>query len=209
MPSHTGRLLSGMRYNQNPGCVISGETSANNSAFALFDEPDDFGDFFCLRQFFLHGFNRLPRVVFRAVNQAERFFDQLDIFVWIIFSLQADQIDPANLGGVAVRDHEWGDVLDNFRAAAGDGEASDPAKLMHGGEAAHYGIVSHLNVAGQCAVIRENDTVANGAIVSDMTVREKISGVADPRFALARCAPIYSNEFAKRVLVADFQIRKF
>ena len=42
-----------------------------------------------------------------------------------------------------------------------------------------------------------------------MTVREKISGVADPRFAFASGAPIDRNEFAKRVLVADFQIRRF
>src|SRR5690349_11935905 len=40
-----------------------------------------------------------------------------------------------------------------------------------------------------------------------MTVREKIPGVADPRFALASCAPIYRYEFPKRVLVSDFQIR--
>src|SRR2546423_1920442 len=51
--------------------------------------------------------------------------------------------------------------------------------------------------------------MANGAIVSNMTVREKISGVADPRSALASCASIYRNEFAKRVLVANFQIRRF
>jgi hypothetical protein len=39
------------------------EISANNSARALFDELDDFGDFFGLRQFFLHRFDRLARVV--------------------------------------------------------------------------------------------------------------------------------------------------
>ena len=51
--------------------------------------------------------------------------------------------------------------------------------------------------------------VAHAAIVADMTVREKISIIADPRFAFARCAPIYRNEFAKCVFVADFQIRRF
>src|SRR5215471_5882203 len=45
--------------------------------------------------------------------------------------------------------------------------------------------------------------------MSDVTVREKISGVADARLALPRCAPVYRNEFAKCVLVADFQIRRF
>ena len=50
--------------------------------------------------------------------------------------------------------------------------------------------------------------VADGAIVSDMTVGEKISGVADPRLAFARRAAIHGDEFAKRVFVADFQIRR-
>ena len=42
-----------------------------------------------------------------------------------------------------------------------------------------------------------------------MTVREKISGVTDPRFAFARRAAIHGDEFAKRVFVADLQIRRF
>ena len=37
---------------------------SNDSALALFDESDDFGDFFRLGQFFLHRVERLPRVVF-------------------------------------------------------------------------------------------------------------------------------------------------
>jgi hypothetical protein len=80
---------------------------------------------------------------------------------------------------------------------------------MYGCEASHYRVVSNLNVAGQCAVVGENDVVANSAIVSNMTVSEKISGVADPRFTFAGCAPIYRNEFAKSVFVADFQMSRF
>jgi hypothetical protein len=51
--------------------------------------------------------------------------------------------------------------------------------------------------------------VAHAAIVSDVTVREKISALADPRFAFARCAAIDGYEFTKCVFVADFQIRRF
>ncbi len=44
--------------------VIRGQLSANNSALALFDELDDLGDLFGLRQFLAHRFNCLARVVF-------------------------------------------------------------------------------------------------------------------------------------------------
>src|SRR6266536_6398567 len=185
------------------------QISPNNSAFALFDELDDFGDLFSLRQFFLHGFDCLTTVVFRAVNQAKGFFDQLHALGRVILPFQTNEIDAANLGRVAVGDHERWNVLHNFRAPTGNGEPSDATKLMYSCEAAHYRVVSDLNVAGQCAVIRENDVIANSAIVSDMTVREKISGVADLRFTFARCAPIDRNEFAKRVFVADLQIGRF
>src|SRR5882724_4318958 len=122
--------------------------SSNNPALALFDELDEFGDLFRLGQFFLHGFDCLTTVVFRAVNQAKGFFDQLNAFRRVIFPFQTNEIDAANLGRVAIGDHEWRNVLDNFRATTGDGEPSDAAKLMYRCEAAHYGVVSHLNVPG-------------------------------------------------------------
>src|SRR5882724_9488699 len=164
------------------------QISPSNSAFALFDELDDFGDLFGLRQFFLHRFDCLASVVIGAVNQAERFFDQLNAFRRVILPFQTNKINAANLGRVAVRDHERWNILDNFRATAGDGESSDPAKLMYSCETAHH------------------DVVSNSAIVSDMTVREKISGVADPRLAFARRATVHGHEFAEGVFVADLQI---
>src|SRR5512132_116435 len=129
------------------------QISPNNSAFALFDELDDFGDLFGLRQFFLHRFDCLSSVVFGAVNQAERFFDQLNAFRRVILPFQTNKINAANLGRVAIGDHERWNVLHNFRATAGDGESSDPAKLMYGSEASHNRVVSDLNVAGQCSVV--------------------------------------------------------
>src|SRR4029077_9941679 len=63
------------------------QISPNNSALAFFDELNEFGDFFCLGQFFLHRFHRLTSIEFRAVNQAKGFFDQLNSFRRIIFPL--------------------------------------------------------------------------------------------------------------------------
>ena len=80
---------------------------------------------------------------------------------------------------------------------------------MHGGESAHHRVIPHLNVAAQCAVVRENDAITHGAIVADMTVSEKVSAIADPRLAFARRAAMSRYEFAKCVFVADFQISRF
>src|SRR6478752_4056460 len=66
------------------------QISPSDSAFALFDKLDEFGDFFCLGQVFLHRFDCLASIVFGAVNQAERFFDQLDAFRRVIFPFQAN-----------------------------------------------------------------------------------------------------------------------
>ena len=114
---------------------------------------NEFCDFFCLGQVFLHRFDCLASIVFGAVDQAEGFFDHLNAFSRVILPFQTNKINAANLGRVAIGDHERRNVLHNFRATAGDGESSDPAKLMYGGEASHYRVVSHLNVTGQCAVV--------------------------------------------------------
>src|SRR5215831_5539378 len=142
------QLANSIATHKHYPCDPQSGISPNDSTLALFDELDDLSDFFGLRQFFLHGFDGLTRVVFGTINQAEGFFDELHTFGRKILAFQADQINSANLGWIAIGDHERWNVLDNFGAAAGDGEPSDPAKLMYGCEATHYRVVSHLNVAG-------------------------------------------------------------
>ena len=80
---------------------------------------------------------------------------------------------------------------------------------MHGGEPAHHSMISDLHVTAQCAVVGKNNLVSDGAIMSDVTVTEKISAIADARFAFAGGAAMRSREFAKCVFVANFQIRRF
>jgi hypothetical protein len=78
---------------------------------------------------------------------------------------------------------------------------------MDRGQAAHDRVVANLDMSGECPVVRKNDCVPNHAIVSDMAVSEKVSAIADAGFARASRAAIYRDEFPKRILVADFQIR--
>jgi hypothetical protein len=74
---------------------------------------------------------------------------------------------------------------------------------MNGCEPAHHSMISHLHVAAQGAVVGENDVIAHGAIVPDVTVSEKISAITDPRFAFGRRSPVRCFEFAERIFVAD------
>jgi len=161
------------------------------------------GNSFCIASIAWRG------VVFRAVNQAKCFFDQFHAFGRKILAFQSDQISPANFRGITIGDHKRRNILHNFGTAAGDRESADPTELMYGSEPAHHGMISDLNVPAQRAVIRKNDAVADGAIMTDMTVSEEVSAITNARFALARGAPMRCYEFAKCVFVADFQIGRF
>jgi hypothetical protein len=52
----------------------------DDATLSLFDELDDLRDRFVCGQFAADGFDRLAGVEFRAIDQAECFFDQLDAF---------------------------------------------------------------------------------------------------------------------------------
>ena len=96
----------------------------------------------------------------------------------------------------------------DFGTTAGDGQSPDPAKLVDGGETAHYRIVANFDMAGQRSIVGKDDFVSNPAIVSNVAVSEKISAAADLRFSFSRGAAVDRDEFAERVFVADFQISR-
>ena len=63
-------------------------------------------------------------------------------------------------------------------------------------------------MTGQSSVIREHNRIANRAIVTDVTVGEKISAVAHTRFAVAFCAAIDRAKLTKSISVANFEISR-
>src|SRR3954471_7890146 len=103
----------------------------SNAALARFDEVNDLPDLVRGREFRAHRLEALPRVVFAAVNQPERFLDRLHAFRGEVVSLETNEINPADHRGVAIRDHEWRNILHDLGATAGDREAPNPAELMH------------------------------------------------------------------------------
>src|SRR5438094_10554321 len=62
---------------------------------------------------------------------------------------------------------------------------------------------------GESAIVREDHRIADRAIVADVTVSEKISAIANARFAIAFGAAIDRAKFAERIFVANFQIGRF
>ena len=73
-------------------------------------------------------------------------------------------------------------------------------------ESTHYGVVADLDVTRKRAIVGKDNFVANRAVVTNVTVGEKISAAADSRLAIAFCAAVNGHEFAKSVFVTDFQV---
>src|SRR5262249_22401246 len=105
----------------------------NNAALALLDKLDQLADLFARFDFRPHRFDCLASVQFRSVKQPERFLDRFHAFRRKSRAFHSDQIDPTNFRRITVRDQKGGHVLDNLGAAAGDGEPTNSAKLMHCG----------------------------------------------------------------------------
>jgi hypothetical protein len=80
---------------------------------------------------------------------------------------------------------------------------------MHGGQAAHHRVVAYLDMAGQRSIIRKDNLISDLAIMSDMTVGEKVSAMANGGFALICGATVNRHKFAKGVLIANEEIGWF
>src|SRR5205807_4779019 len=112
----------------------------------------------------------------------------LDTFRRKAFAFQPHQINTANLGGIAIGNHKRRNILHNLRAPAGNGEPSNAAKLMDGGEPSHDRVITHLHVTGQRAVIGKNNTVSHRTIVPDVTVSQEIATISNDRLSFTRGA---------------------
>src|SRR5438876_7841028 len=86
----------------------------NDSALGLFNEFDYFANLFALRQFPSDRLQRLARIIFRAVDQAEGLLDPLHTFRRKTFPFQAHQIHSPNFRRISVGDHERRNVLNNL-----------------------------------------------------------------------------------------------
>ena len=59
---------------------------------------------------------------------------------------------------------------------------------MHRREPTHDGVITHLHMAGQRAVVGKNYVISDHAIMCNVAVSEEGSAVSDTRFPFARRA---------------------
>lgn len=98
-------------------------------------------------------FERTEGVSHVGIPFEEKFFvgvfEIADVFIGEATALEADDIDAARVGRVAIDDHEGRDVLIYFGDAADDGVFADFGKLMETGHAGNDGVVFDFNMAGE------------------------------------------------------------
>ncbi len=119
--------------------------------------------------------------------------------------MQADQIQAAGDGGVAIDDHERRHVLHDFGKPADDRMFPDPAKLMRGGKAGNDRVISDHTMPREAAVVRKNDVIAELAVVRDMGVAEKQIVRADPGRELLMRAAMHRAVFAEDVMITHLK----
>ena len=117
-------------------------------------------------------------------------------------ALEADEVESAQGGGVAVGDHERRDVLDDFAAAADDGVGTDAAELVDAGEAGDDDVVGDGDVAAEGGAVGENAVVADDGVVGDVGIGEEVVVVADDG-GLGGGAAVDGDVFAEGVALAD------
>ncbi len=184
-------------------------TSARNPALAVPDEFPQLANFAAICKCGFQFLACLRGVQVGAVDDAISFCEFAKGFAWEARTLQAHFVDSADFGRIAVGNHERRDVLNNFRAAACDGMAANPAELMDGSEPANDGMVAHFHMAGQSAVVGENDVVTNAAVVRNMAVGEEMPSASDNGLVLWHRSAIYGAVLAEGVVIADAQPRWF
>ena len=155
--------------------IRSGSVQA---ALGLFDESDDEIDFFGPAFHVAEDVERVGDVALFAEESAVGELYGLPRFIGEAASFQADLVDGAGAGGIAVSDHIRWHILNDLGEPAGDGMGSDSAELVNAGEAAENDVVLDLDVTAKGGIVRKDNVVAHDAVVPDMGVGEEVAVVA-------------------------------
>lgn len=126
---------------------------ANNAALGGFNEADEGLNFGRMGEFFLELIESLGGIKFGVVENFPSLFEDFNGFVGKVFTLQADEIDTANFGGITVGNEIRWDVLDDFGASADHRMLTDAAKLMHRRQATDHSMVFDRHMSSQRPII--------------------------------------------------------
>ena len=83
---------------------------------------------------------------------------------------------------------------------------SDPAELMDGGRAGNDRVIIHLNVASEGHRIRQDDMIANLAVMGDMPIAKEQIMRADAGGGIRMGATVDRGVFPENIVVANFKI---
>src|SRR4051812_41188888 len=100
-------------------------------------------------------------------------------------ALHADDVESLERGILAVDQAERNHVATHATDAADHDLRADPGELVHRRQAPHEDEIADLAMAAQRCRRRENDIVADLAIVTDVAAIHEIAAVADPGDATA------------------------
>lgn len=120
-------------------------------------------------------------------------------------ALQADQVQAAGAGGIAVDDHEWWHVLDDFRESADDRMFPDPAELMGRGESRDNRVIPDHAVPCQAAVVGKNDMITKLAVVRNVRIAEKQIVRADAGRQFFMRAAMHRAVFSENIVIPHLQ----
>ena len=113
------------------------------------------------------------------------------MFIGEAAALEADEIEAAELGGVAVGDDEGGHVLDDLGAAPDHAVGADPAELVDAGEAGEDDEVFDRDVASEGGGVAEDAVISDHRIVGDVDEEqeadepEKIVAVGEDLYSVS------------------------
>lgn len=129
-------------------------------------------------------------------------FEIADVIFGKSAALQADQIQAAGAGGVAIDDHEWRYVLNDFGKSADDRMFPDPAELMDRSKAGNDRVILNRHVPREAAVVGKNDVIAELAVMRDVGVTEKQIVRADAGGQFCMRAAMHRAVFAEHVVIS-------
>ena len=197
----------------NPGsCTEKGggrTTLANDPAFTRGYESLQLLDERIILESFIDGLKRLLNVELLAIEQLVGLSQGADTGVLKASSFQANLVDAADLGRIAISNHERRDILDNLTAATSDRVLTNPAELMDRSQTTDDDVIFDDHVTCERSIVRKDDVIPDDTVVSDMAIREVISMAAKHGLAIFGRASMNGDVFSKDIAAADLQMGRF
>ncbi len=145
------------------------------------DEFDDLPHERIGREHLLHVLEPLHQRALACEQHAIGLAQLVDVLAGKAVALEADNVQPRQIGAVAEHHAEGNDVLLDPGHAADKTVGADAHELMHGAEAAEDGVVADGDMARERGVVDEDDVVADLAVVGDMGADHQQAVRADAR----------------------------